>query len=333
MNNGLLTVAAIAIGATLAKRKKAEPAYDEGNGAVEDSDELPIDPNTGLPFDPNRGDDQGEEPPLEDPCPEGFTLDPVTGMCVADVDSATLPADIPPAEEPPLEDPCPPGWELDPATGMCVQKTGTTPPPKFGGGLSLGWAPLPARPAFRADQWVSREPRPGQFYRVGRRDSLESVAARAVAELARKAAKRRNMPKEAAATWVRDVSRCHAILQDAMVSMCSGWNDELFGSPAVEFTGPWGRGLDLRPVHDDVLAQLELGRTPRRNLDAEGSPTNTGARHRPLVWIPNWSVETLLQRAAGKHDAVEVEPDPYRSGITGSWPPPAVTDRGVLQGK
>ena len=91
--------------------------------------------------------------------------------------------------------------------------------------------------------------------------------------------------------------------------------------------------MDTRAVHDDVLAQLELGRTPRRNIDASGEPTNRGARCRPLLWIPSWNVETLLARAAGKVEAISAELDPYKTGISGTWPPPAVTDRGVLMGK
>jgi len=234
-----------------------------------------------------------------------------------------------------------PVFEINPVPGGPVEDTDSLPDPKFPtpsktptSGISLGWAPsLPVRPAFVAENWEDSSPCPGKFYQVRRRDQIESIASRALRALAQEAAELSQMESDAAATWVDNVSRSASLVRQAVDSISTGWNDEVYGSSRVPLTAPHGRGVDLEPVHDEVRTQLVGGRTPRRNLSATGFPTKAGAKCRPYLWIPRWDAVAFLSALdAGRDAAVLSERDPYQSGITGHWPLPAVTERGVLHG-
>lgn len=210
--------------------------------------------------------------------------------------------------------------------------SGTTGPGiSRGEGLSLGWAPmLPVRPSFDARRWEDSEPTPGFFYQVRRKDSIEGIASRALASLATEAAEIAGTPKAEREEWVNQCSKSHALIQQACDSISTGWNDELYGHDRVRFTAPHGRGIDLEAKHECIRDALIAGRTPRRNIRADGTPIKSGARNRPYLWIPRWDARRFLNPK--QNDAVRSEDDPYGSGVTGHWPPPAVTERGTIRG-
>lgn len=226
-------------------------------------------------------------------------------------------------------------------SGRPVEDTDTLPDPKIPTepptpttGISLGWAPaLPVRPAFEAENWEDAKPRPGRFYAVKRRDHIEGIASKAIRSLAEEAAELARMPQKDAETWISQVSRSASLVRQAVDSLSTGWNDEMFGSERAPITAPHGRGIDLEANHDDVRQQLLSGRTPRRNLSAAGTPTKSGAKSRPYLWVPRWDAKHFLSALqAGETTAILSERDPYNAGITGHWPCPAVTERGVLHG-
>lgn len=233
-----------------------------------------------------------------------------------------------------------PGYSLSPVPAGPLENGDTLPDPKIPetpltvGGLSLGWAPaLPVRPAFVAENWESSRPTPGRFYAVKRRDHIEGIASKAIRQLAEEAAELAQMTPEDAGPWIDGVSRSASLVRAGVDSISTGWNDELYGSGRVEITAPHGRGLDLGPCHDDVRGQLIAGRTPRRNLSTQGRPTKEGAKSRPYIWVPRWDVVHFLEALHEGHtDPLRSAADPYGSGITGHWPCPAVTERGVLHG-
>ena len=135
-------------------------------------------------------------------------------------------------------------------------------------GFSLGYAPtIPVREAFDSDVWASSKVTPARFYPVRKGDTIPKIAARLVRETALDAARGRKMPKDTARQWADQLSRSHGLIRQAedLINL-SGWNDEVFGSPALERTGHHGRAVDVSPVHDDVAEQLGRGDTPRRNL-------------------------------------------------------------------
>jgi len=210
----------------------------------------------------------------------------------------------------------------------------TTPAPKSpASGISLGWAPAPVRPAVEMDAWVSVQPAPGKFYQCGRRDrSIEVIAARAVAELARTAAIDAGCTTETAQQWADRARRSPTVVLEAWHSISAGWNDEVYGSPKVEMTAPWGRGIDLRPTHCDVHRQIADGRTPRRNLDTLGNPSLDGPSSRPLLWIPSWD-GAYLMRSLGSGQHSPIRAGSWPDGTSGLWPPPAITERGIIYGK
>lgn len=211
--------------------------------------------------------------------------------------------------------------------------TDSIPPPKTNvSGVSLGWAPAPVRAAVDMERWTSDAPTPGQFYAVRRRDHIEGIASRAAGELARQAALDAGHGQDAAAQWSERARRSPTVVREAWHSISAGWNDELFGSSLVEVTAPWGRGLDLKPVHNDIAQQIADGRTPRRNLDAVGNPTLTGPSSRPFLWIPRWSGKALLESMEeGRGNPIRAADWP--DGSAGTWPPATVTERGVIYGQ
>jgi len=101
-------------------------------------------------------------------------------------------------------------------------------------GVSLGWAPapVPVRPAFDAPAWEDRTPTPGHFYQTRKGDTPENIASRAVRVTALQAAELAGVPELERDQWVREVSRSHEVVGQAVESLSTGWNDELYGRPA-----------------------------------------------------------------------------------------------------
>ncbi len=203
-------------------------------------------------------------------------------------------------------------------------------------GFSLGYAPtIPVREAFDPDVWASSKVTPARFYAVRKGDTIPKIAARLVRETALDAARGRKMPKDTARQWADQLSRSHGLIRQAedLINL-SGWNDEVFGSPALERTGHHGRAVDVSPVHDDVAEQLGRGDTPRRNLSADGEPTNPGRRSRPFLWIPGTNPEIFASAMIDKKDvqAMTCHGVSWDDGSSTMWPPPLVTERGVIHG-
>lgn len=221
-----------------------------------------------------------------------------------------------------------------PAPAVSLQFEGAISDPEGqASGVSLGWAPpLPVRPAFDAASWESRSPTPGNFYQVRKGDTPENIASRAIRVTANRAAEISGVPELEKDQWVRQVSRSHEIVGQAVESISTGWNDEVYGRPAKQGErAPHGRSIDLSASHDAIRDALEAGRTPRRNLSPGGDILRRGARNRPYIWIPDWDPEQLLKGCLDhSRDPIRSKLDPYGSGISGHWPPPTVTDRGVL---
>lgn len=211
--------------------------------------------------------------------------------------------------------------------------TGKTPPPMGPQGVSLGWAPVPVREAVDVQRWEAMEPTCGRFYRVRKRDSIESIASNAVRLLAVKAAKDAGYNDATAKQWADRAGSSYAVVREATDSLCSGWNDELYGHANVERVAPWGRGVDTSARHDDVRDAIARGRTPRRNLDSSGTPTVDGRTSRPWLWIPRWSGSALLQALDTPGACEPIQSTPWEDGSSGTWPPPSITERGVIYGK
>jgi len=241
-----------------------------------------------------------------------FSLRPKTPAAEPDTDSATL-------------------WTDGPATP--APDTGGITPPRGPTGVSMGWAPVPIRPAIDVERWEAHQPTCGRFYRVRRGDCVEGIASRAIETEARRAAISSGACEQTASDWARRVARSWAIVQEGFNSISSGWNDEVYGSSRVSKTAPWGRGLELSAVHDDTRAAIAGGRTPRRNLDPQGTPLIPSRSHRPYLWIPTWDGAALLRSVTEKHHQGEaLDTKPWPDGSSGTWPPPAVTERGVIHG-
>lgn len=206
--------------------------------------------------------------------------------------------------------------------------------PGYDGGISLGWAPapVPVRPAFDAPAWEDRTPTPGHFYQTRKGDTAENIASRAVRVTALQAAELAGVPELEREQWVREVSRSHEVVGQAVESLSTGWNDELYGRPAQPGErAPHGRALDLTASHDAIRDALEAGRTPRRNLTTGGGVIRRGSRNRPYIWIPAWDPEQLLKGCLDhSRDPIRSKIDPYGSGVSGHWPPTNVTERGIL---
>lgn len=198
-------------------------------------------------------------------------------------------------------------------------------------GISLGWAPAP-RPSFDAGQWERRKPTPGAFFAVPKGRTIQSIAGAALRSFVEICCQIHKVPKADRTGWIDDMATNHNAIRQATDSIQTGWNDEAYGSPCVEVTGPHGRGLDLRPVHDDVRGQLERGQTPRRNLSATGDPTKSGTRSRPYVWIPKWDTAAFMAGIKRGEIDLTCQRDPWGDRSTGHWPPPCVTERGFILG-
>lgn len=210
---------------------------------------------------------------------------------------------------------------------------GTNPPDRGPQGVSLGWAPVPVREAVDVTRWEAREPTCGRFYRASKRDTVESIASDAIRRLALRTAREAGHDDATASQWAERAASSYGVVREAADSLCSGWNDEIYGHGQVERLAPWGRGLDLRATHDDTREAIARGRTPRRNLDELGRATVEGRSSRPWLWIPRWSGPSLLQALDNPGKCEPVQSEPWEDGSAGTWPPPAVTERGVIHGK
>jgi len=205
-------------------------------------------------------------------------------------------------------------------------------------GFGIGYkSPVPVREAFQPAVWQTKNVQPSRFIQTDKRDTIERLASLLVHCVAMQAAKLRKMKSETAKLWADECRRTHGLVRQAADLIATGWNDECYGSPRVENKGPHGRGVDLRPVHDDNGSLLNSGRTPRRNLSSSGEPTSKGRRSRPYLWIPGINVENfaaqMIDEGGDPSQAVTCRGCNWEDGSSALWPPPLVTERGVVHGQ
>lgn len=115
-----------------------------------------------------------------------------------------------------------------------------------------------------------------------------------------------------------------------LMIQCSSYNDAMFGTTAVPASGnyalgPNGRTLSYMPRHNDNLARMRQGKSPKRAIRLNGSHISGQGNKQAQYWVPAINLELL----AGNSPVVSVSGMTWSDGVSTIEPPPAVRRLGV----